>query len=277
MTLEAHLPNDIAADALAHLGLAAGPPTVERLTALVAAYPRRVPWETASRIVYGPVDGRTPFRSPTRFWRDAIDLGTGGTCFESNRAVAALLATLGYDVTLTINDMDEHAACHTAMIARIDGERWLADLGLPVHAVLRLDPDAETTAESPFHDYAARPAGPRRFDIMRTHHPRPRCFTLHDDPVALPDYDEATRADYGPGGLFLDQLIITKVIDGRSWRYRGDEQPQTLEWFARENSGVRCVPADPVPTLGRHFAMDGDLLERAWRHLDPSTPDSDGF
>lgn len=40
---------------------------------------------------------------------------------------------------LTINDMDESVGCHAVIVLRIDGERWWADVGMPLYVPLPVD------------------------------------------------------------------------------------------------------------------------------------------
>src|SRR5690348_9573200 len=94
---------------LAFLEVPSGPPDRALLDRLIAAYPARVPWESVSRIVRRARTERTEDcpRWPETFWQEAITLGMGGTCFESNCAFFALLQSLGFDGYLTVNDMNK--------------------------------------------------------------------------------------------------------------------------------------------------------------------------
>jgi N-hydroxyarylamine O-acetyltransferase len=60
----------------------------------------------------------------------------GGYCYELNTAFAELLGALGFDVTLAraaIGDRDEvepHWGNHLALLVRVDGGTWVADVGM---------------------------------------------------------------------------------------------------------------------------------------------------
>src|SRR5512144_17491 len=110
---------------LAYLSCPRKPPSVRYLNRLIRAYIRRVPWESASRIVKRhttPETIRCP-RWPEEFWMEALSKGTGGTCFENNLAFFTLLNTLGFHGYLTINDMLDKRACHTAIIISLQRQK----------------------------------------------------------------------------------------------------------------------------------------------------------
>ncbi len=256
---------DLTDAVLAHLGVRRAAPDLALLDALIHAYVRTVPWESASRIAKR---ARTPDTSscprwPEEFWTDALRYGTGGTCFESNYAFFSLLRALGFDGYLTINDMKSTAGCHTAAIVYLAGRRWLADAGFPVHVPLALDPETVTSARSDHHIYTATPAPGGRFVITRDRHPAPYCFTLIDNPIPEGHYRAATTADYGPEGLFLDQVIVTRVIDGRIWRFCSNDHPPVIEAFEGGGRTVYPVERDMAAAVARRFALDEATLRAA--------------
>jgi arylamine N-acetyltransferase len=256
---------DELADALAYLGVPAGAPDVGLLRALVAAYTRRVPWESASRIArrLHTLDTALCPRWPAEFWQEAAQRGSGGTCFESNYAFFDLLRSLGYQGYLTINDMQEAQACHTAIILEIDGGRWLADVGLPLYAPLSIDPERSTHTDSPFHTYRLTPEGNDHYTVRRDRHPKPYAYTLIDIPVDEAAYRHATIADYGSEGHFLDRVIITRVVDGHAWRFNAAEMPLHLEQFVDGRRTDHPLQGDIAPILAARFGMDEETLRLA--------------
>lgn len=256
---------------LALLGCPPGPPTLRRLNRLIRAYTRAVPWESASRIARRNATAQAAAcaRGPAAFWNDAVARGTGGTCFESNGAFWMLLNTLGYRSSLTINDMGQQRACHTAIIAAIDGSEYLVDVGIPLHCAVPLNPRAPTRRRAAFHTYVARPTTPQRFEIERTRHPKRTIYTLHTYAVPATAYAAAIEQDYGPEGLFLDRVIITKVVDERVWRFSSAEQPYTLEAFSPTVKQTLPLPSDPSGALAAHFGMDETIIATALAAVQP--------
>lgn len=253
---------------LRYLDVVPGPPDVPLLGRLIAAYTQQVPWESVSRIARRAAVTRTEDcpRWPEQFWREALALGTGGTCFESNLALHALLGALGYTGDLTINDMKSVRGCHTALIVHAGGGRWLVDAGFPVHAPLPLLPSGPVAA--PFHTYTLVPSGAGRYDLERDRHPAPYCFTLVDSPVPEPAYRTATTADYGPDGLFLDEIIVTRVIAGVVTRFASDKAgPPVLERFLSDARIETPIEGDIPAALAAVFSMDAGVLRAAFTAL----------
>ncbi len=261
----APLSADLASNVLDYLGVETTAPDVVQLDALIAAYVRAVPWESASRIAKR---ARTPTladcpRWPDEFWPDALHNGVGGTCFESNYAFFSLLRTLGYDGHLTINDMGATVGCHAAIILEIGRVRWLADVGLPLHVPLPIDPDQPTQRPSLLLDYTVRPVGSRRYQVERAPHPRPICYTLIDEPVDDAAYRAVTTADYGERGFFLEALVVNKIVDEHIWRFNSGEIPAHLETF-RDGARVDyLIEGNVAAAVADRFGMSRAIVSAA--------------
>jgi N-hydroxyarylamine O-acetyltransferase len=111
---------------LAHLGFEEPPPADRAgLFALHRAYLEQVPYEDVAVQLgeSGPLD------------EDALTArivsGRGGYCFELNTVLAALLRSVGFEVTHHQAVVrGEGPTNHMALLVRLDGETWLADAGL---------------------------------------------------------------------------------------------------------------------------------------------------
>jgi hypothetical protein len=252
------IPPALAQQVLAWLACKAGPLGPRHLNRLLAAYVRRVPWESASRIARRSRAARAEEAVlwPAAFWRATMETGVGGTCFESNGAFFALLRALGYRGFLTINDMEPQCACHTAAIVQLDGGDYLVDVGIPLHRALRLDPERTTRTRGHYHTYVATPLPGTRYRIARTRHPKPYIFTLNATPVDTRAYAQAVARDYGADGLFLDRVVITKVLDDAVWRFNSGERPYELERFDLAGRSASALPERPAPILAARFGMD---------------------
>ncbi len=249
--------------ALVHLGRVRAKPDISTLVALVRSYTETVPWESASRIARRAARGAIGPRWPGEFWREARTLGTGGTCFESNAAFVALLRALGYDCYLTINDMGRDIGVHTAVVVRIGTTKWLVDVGMPLYGPLPFSPAAPTTARAPFHTYTVTPEVRDSYTITRDRHPNPYCFTLRDQPIPDANYRTATAADYGPRGLFLDRVILLKVVGGRISRFDSAAAEPGLESFGNSGRTLQPLPDDPADALAAHFRTDAATIRAA--------------
>ena len=272
------LSSDLTQRILWSWGLAAASPTASFLEQLISAYVQHVPWETASRMVVktNTLDWQMCPRLGTAFWQENLTRGTGGTCFESNYAFFSLLRALGYEGYLTINNMGESIGCHTAIVLLIEGEKWLADVGIPLYVPIKLDAAATVQQESDFHLYTVTPLGDNRYQIERSHHPKPIIFTLIDQPVPDAAYRQATTNDYGPDGLFLNRLIITKVVRGRAWLYNPGESTDNILNFQRETRGELPIGGNKAGVLADHFALDEAIIRQAMGLLELLSSDGRG-
>lgn len=256
---------DLQSAILDHLGCPPGPPDLAHLEALIAAYVRLVPWESAFRIVKRAKCDQLPLcpRWPEEFWLDYLQRGGGGTCFESNYAFSALLHGLGFEGYLTINNMDKSIACHAAIIVFLHGEKWLVDVGYPLYVPISIDPNDTSKGVSPFQQYTIRPEDADRFTIERYPHPEPYTFTLIDRPVDLDKYRQITTADYGPNGHFLQRVIVHKIVDEKMWRFTSSEEPPQLTCFSEGQRTDTLIEDDVAAAVAAKFDIDEAVVRQA--------------
>ncbi len=256
---------------LSYLGLSRpSAPDLAFVTRLLAAYVRTVPWGSVCRIARKasrPAEQRA--RTPAVFWQEAMQRGGDGTCFESNGAFFALLQHLGYSGYLTLNNMGEMVGCHSAVVLHIESQKWLVDVGLPIDAPIRLDDANITTAWGIINEYAAIPLGNNRFKIMCSHRPDPDCFTLIDVPIDPDAYWHRTVRDHDADGLFLDRVILRKIIDDAQWRYNGRNNTPQFEVFAgNAQKSTQPIEEDLAQALSARFGMDITVLQTALNNQD---------
>ena len=70
-------------------------------------------------------------------------------------------------------------------------------------------------------------------------------------------------ADYGSGGFFLDQVIITRVVGQHVWRFSSADQPLRLEQFVDGQRIDHVLGNNAASRLAEHFAIDADMLKEA--------------
>jgi arylamine N-acetyltransferase len=265
MTLSPELMGQI----LSYLGCTREEPSIRYLNRLIRAYTRHVPWESVSRIIKRRATSKTELcpRWPDEFWQEAFKYGTGGTCFENNLAFFTLLNAVGFNGYLTINDMEE-PRCHTACIIMLNGQKYLADVAIPIHCALPISADRPTKRSNQFHHYRVRPLGARKYVIERSRHPKPQIFTLVDEPVPFEEYRAATQRDYEETGYFLDRVIIVKVIGSRLWRFSSMDTPYKLEGFDQTSRQEVLLETDTLAKfLAEHFRMDEGKIALALAHM----------
>lgn len=242
------------------------PPTLQTLQKLIHQYSRIIPWESASRIVRrannNDIEKCVVFGKP--FWDNALAKGTGGTCYESNYAFFGLLLQIGYTGYLTLNNMGDSIGCHTAIVVLLDGEKYMVDAGLPIFAPLPIRKQQTTIIENEFFTYTVESLGYHKYDILRDPHKRRNAFTLIDKPIDADRYRKAAIRDYIPEtGLFLDKVVINKVIAGNIWRFYSRDLPLHMEKFVdgiRHDYMLTCDHADQISSK---FAIDRDIVAEA--------------
>jgi len=252
------LSTELTTAVLNHFRLTPAVPDHAFLDALLNAYVRTAPWETVFRIVKREktaVTANCP-RWPAEFWRDMMEHGGGGTCFESNYAFFSLLLALGFDGYLTINNMGESQGCHTAIILLLDGQKWLVDVGIPLYTPIALNQDKTVEKKTAFMKYTVVPEGDNHYEISQRPHPKPYTFTLIDQPVTDAAYRAATTADYGVDGLFLDKIVINKIVDERMWRFNSTVTPTCFESFADGERIEELIEGDVETAVSQKFGMD---------------------
>jgi arylamine N-acetyltransferase len=265
MTLSPELTNQI----LSYLGCTREEPSIRYLNRLIRAYIRHVPWESVSRIVKRRATPKTELcpRWPEEFWQEALKYGTGGTCFENSLAFFTLLNAVGFDGYLTINDM-ENPGCHAACIIMLNGQKYLADVAIPIHCALPISADRSTKKSNQFHFYTIHPLGTHKYAIERSHHPKRKIFTLVDVPVPLEEYRGVVQRDYEETGYFLDRVIIVKVIGNRVWRFSSVDTPHKLEGFDRVSRREVLLETDTLAkSLSEHFGIKGDKIALALSYM----------
>ena len=244
------------------------------LNRLIQAYIRRVPWESVSRIIRRHTTTQTSEcpRWPEEFWSETLSWGTGGTCFENNLAFFSLLSTLGFTGYLTINDMLDQRACHTAIIISWQGQKYLVDVAIPLHCALPVRGDEITKRSTLLHHYTIRPSGGGIFEIERSHHPKRNIYTLLDRPVPLDEYKAAVERDYEATGYFLDRVIIVKIINERLWRFNSLERPYKLEGFGKTSKEeIPLEPEGVSRSLAEKFGIAEAKVADALSYFDPPT------
>lgn len=261
------LPTTLCQRILSRFSLPAQPPlTPHTLQSLVKAYTRAVPWESASRIVR-----RARYADPAEcillgaeFWESHFEAGTGGTCYESNYAFFGLLRRLGFEGYLTINDMGAAVGCHSAIVVTLAGQKYLVDVGYPLHAVPPLCDDGATTAENAIMDYTVEPLGESRYAIWRELEPRGSAFQLNDSAVSAADYRAIGIHDYRHnGGQFLNEVVIHKVVDDQLWRFNSGEKPWRLQQFVHGERRDHTLGDDPAAELARKFGIARAVVAEA--------------
>ncbi len=268
----APVPEGVTKEVLLHFGMPDHlPPNLNTLRQLLERYTRKVPWESASRIARRArhADAADCILLGEAFWDSHFEQGSGGTCYESNYAFFSLLRRIGFQGYVTINDMGSTIGCHSAIVVLLDGEKFLVDVGFPLHTILPLPAGPESSAESPFMRYTAKALGQGRYEIWRDVPRDERVFQLNDMAVGEADYRAITLHDYRhDGGQFLNDVVIHKVIDEQLWRFNSDERPLRLQQFVAGQRHDHKLGGNAAAEVADKFGIAPDVVAEAFRAID---------
>jgi N-hydroxyarylamine O-acetyltransferase len=142
----------------------------------------------------------------------------GGTCYASNCHFNALLAHLGYDVTLCGADM-RTPDVHAVSIVKIEGREFLVDVGYggPFLKPLPRDLSEDYVIVRGDDRYVLSPqdaAGKSRLTYVRDGQPK-HGYIVKPQPKTIADFAPAISASYRPEATFMNAvLIVTFTPDG---------------------------------------------------------------
>lgn len=204
--------------------------------------------------------------------RKLVHDGRGGYCFEQNLLFAAVLRTIGFDVSGLIarvlwHKTDDAITAQTHMLLRVelDGETWLTDVGFGgqvLTGVLRLQPDIEqATGHEPFrltvHDGDWRMQSLVRGQWLSLYHFDLRPCPLIDYVVA--NHYVSTHAD----SHFVGNLVAARTTHNRR-----------LSMLNREFT-IRRLGQEPERRSLRGHAEIRRVLEEEFRLRLPAHADLD--
>lgn len=232
------------------------PPTLETLRTLALHHVTHVPFENVD------VQLGVPLRLDREsLERKLVTARRGGYCFEQNGWFAAVLSSLGYDVTTLAARVRWNATgptprTHMLLVVRVDGAPWLVDVGfggfVPTEPVpLVHDVPHETPLgtfrlhrEGAFHVLAAN--GSNGWADM---------YAFTDEPHTAIDYEAMSHfTSTHPSSRFRKNLIVVRPTRTERRALLNDE------YIVRgpTGEGTRTkVPVAEVPRLLREvFGLD---------------------
>jgi hypothetical protein len=161
--------------------------------------------------------------------------------------------------------MGNSRGCHAAIVLLLNGQKYLVDITIPVHAVVRIDLQKTVKRNTVLFDYKIRPVSEGKYEVERSHRPSKNLFTLIDVPVSLPDYLAIVEDDYTETtGRFLNSVVMVKVVDDRAQRFFSDQKPYKLESFDRAGRMEEFIEPEILPHfLAELFQMPEDSLSAA--------------
>ena len=241
------------------------------LRALFARFNERVPFETASKIVRSAQvsEPEEKPRRPEVFWADFLSSGAGGTCFARVAAMDALLCGLGFAARVALGRVQSDFD-HATLLATLDGEEWVCDVGFPLPVLLRSS-GGET--ETPLGAVRVTRGGRGwRVELLEGVPEGPRELEIFSAPVPREEFELQWRETFRPGSSFLSAVKL-----------RREKQERIVSFSAGEirvddlHSRTRIPLAAPrAPILEEQFGVDRELLARAFSIAGDPDPELPG-
>jgi N-hydroxyarylamine O-acetyltransferase len=193
-------------------------PTIDVLRELQLRHLRTVPFENLSVHL-----GEEIVLEEKRLLDKVVGAGRGGFCYELNGAFGALLAALGFDVTLLAARVYGHEGRlgipydHLALRVRtVDGGDWLADVGFGAHSHYPLAFEERGEQEDPGGTFRIVEAGPDAAGVRGGYG------------ATTKDASERGASERGAAEGGAADLDV--VVDGRA-QYRLETRPRVLGDF----------------------------------------------
>lgn len=242
---------------LEELGVARKAPDARFLAEIFDAFNRRVPFESASKIVRNAEVGSEAAkpRTPEIFWEDHVELGAGGTCFSRTAAFAALAEHTGFRPAKILASISAPGS-HASLLFSIEERTWLIDVGYPLSEIRPLASEAfETALGSCVLD-----VGEERAVLRFVAGPeRGRVIDYALAPVVEDEFRSAWEKTFSAPSMFVQDVVLRRYDGHRVLRYfRGEVQISD----AHSRTIVPLVSARAAK-LSEIFSIDEALLERA--------------
>ncbi len=230
------------------------------LAALFARFNAKVPFENASKIVrHAEVeDPEKKPRTPDVFWRDHLELGTGGTCFARVAAFDALLSGLGFRTRRTLGRVRQ-AGDHAALFVETpEGER-IADVGFPLPVLLAARPGSVETPTGALVVAESAEQGGFAVDFEGGVPEGPRAIAIGRATAPEEVFREHWRRTFRQDAPFLQEVALRRELGNRALAFsRGEVRVDD------RHSRLRVpLPGGRAAALAALFGVDEALLGRA--------------
>lgn len=198
--------------------------------------------------------------APERLVERIVERGRGGYCFEHNGLLFAVLAELGYDVTVrlarVINNGDHlPGLTHRITHVHIDGATYVVDVGFgaagPRQPVAMPAPDAQSGDPWPSGaEHRVVERRPGEFHLQHVRHGEP--FSLYRFDLGVYGQADCELGHFfshrHPDAVFVNNLVASRILDDEVRSLRNRDYRVTR---ADGEVDLVVVDADHLTTLLR--------------------------
>lgn len=213
------------------------------------------------------VDSVSRLRLSEEVISDYVKYGSGGTCFSLTNALRIITTDLGFTVYPAMADMKHGANIHCALIAIIDGERYLIDPGYLVVEPVPLKPGMAVSVKLPGHTISYLPVeGMDAFDLYTSNSRGEDVFRYRVRPVPVPEEEFlghwiASFSTNGMNGLHVNGFSREGRKSAHNFNMRVDDG------LRKKNIKLK---QDYVGKVSHHFGISSEIVETAflgWKRL----------
>jgi len=239
-------------------------PRVEFLGRLVRAF-MRFPYENLTKIIraHECSDPIERLRLPSTIFGEHVEFGAGGTCFSLTYYFRNILAQCGYVCDTVLCDRSYGPDTHCALIACIDGARYLVDPGYLLEHPLVLPPRGIARCVSPTGEVMLTRLGATSQYLLSTVAGGKTTlrYRLKDVPVG----DEVFHAKWIDSFSWaqMRHVCITR-LEGNGQIYMRDAH---LRYSTAERRAQEKIQHNYAHVVSHTFGIRADIVERARNYI----------
>jgi len=237
-------------------------PSVEALGELTRAF-MRFPYENLTKIirVEEEADPVRRMRTPDIVLGDHVDVGAGGTCFSLTHFFEQVLARCGYRCSPVLCDRSYGEDTHCALIAEIDGSRYLVDPGYLLEHPVELPKKRFSKIETPLSEARVTRLGETSQYLLSTLSGGRETirYRLKDNPVSEEIFRQRWIDSFDWSQM--NQLCVTRLKScGHVYLRDVHLKHSTIERRSREK-----IERDFEKVVENTFGIDERVVEQAMR------------
>lgn len=235
-------------------------PSVNALGELVRAF-MRFPYENLTKIIRADrePDPIKRMRTPDIVLGDHLDIGAGGTCFSLTRFFHSVLTRCGYPSGPVMCDRSYGPDTHCALIAEVEGSRYLVDPGYLLEHPVELPMEGSARIETPLSEARLTRLGETSQYLLSTVNGGRETirYRLKDSDVGEAEFKKRWIDSFG--WAQMNQLLVTR-LERNGHVYLRDTH---LKHSTVENRSREKIDRNFEKVVQRTFGIDEGVVERA--------------
>ena len=226
----------------------------------------RFPYENLTKIIriHEEPDPDKRLRLPEVVLGDHVDLGAGGTCFSLTYFFKHVLERCGFTCWPVLCDRSYGPDTHCALIAEVDGKRYLVDPGYLMEHPLEMPARGAASMTTPVGEVSLARLGATSQYLLHTHQGGKSAirYRLRDAAVGPEEFRKRWIDSFS--WAQMRHLCVTKLCgDGRVYVRDAHLRHSTLRRRSQEK-----LKTDYGGTVEKTFGIHRRVVDRARSCLD---------